>query len=123
MTRAERELRREILVLRAAVERTELAAQLASIDARTRVGRTVAGALLGRSGPAASGWLGLAATALRVARSQPWIVPTVAGGLLRVARSRPLRWIALAGIVAGVVWWARGNAPAAGSASGDDGAG
>lgn len=110
-------------MLRAAVERTELAAQLASIDARTRVGRTVAGALLGRSGPAASGWLGLAATALRVARSQPWIVPTVVGGLLRVARSRPLRWIALAGIVAGVVWWARGNAPPAGSTSGDDGAG
>jgi hypothetical protein len=107
MTRAERELRREMLILRAAIERTELAAQLDSIDARTRVGRTVAGALLGHAGPKAGGWLGMTASAVRLARSQPWIVPAAVGGLVRVARSRTLRWVALAGVVAAVVWWAR----------------
>jgi len=112
MTRADREqreLRRETLLLRAAIERTELAAQLDSIDARTRTGRAVAGALLGHAGPGAGGWLGVAASVARLARSQPWIVPAVVGGLVRVARSRTLRWVALAGVVAGVAWWASRN--------------
>lgn len=112
MTRAEREqreLRREMLILRAAIERTELAAQLDSIDARTRVGRAVAGALLGHSGPTAGGWLGVATSVVRFARSQPWIIPTAVGALARVTRSRPLRWIALVAVAAGVLWWARGT--------------
>lgn len=110
MTRAEREhreLRREMLLVRAAVERAELAARLDSIDARTRVGREVAGAFLGHNRSSTSSWLRVVASAVRFARSQPWIVPAVIGGFARVARSRTMRWISLAGLVAGAVWWVR----------------
>jgi hypothetical protein len=96
-----------MLLVRAAVERAELAARLDSIDARTRLGREIAGALLGHARPGVTGWLGVAASAVRIARSQPWIVPTVVGVAVRVARSRTLRWIALAGAVVGTVWWVR----------------
>ncbi len=110
MIQAEREqraLRLELLRVRAAAERAELARRLDAIDARTRTGRAVASALLGGSRADARGLLGVAASALRIARRQPWIVPTVVGGVVRVARSRRLRWFLLAGAVVGALWWVR----------------
>jgi hypothetical protein len=110
MTQAEREqraLRLELLRVRAAAERAELTRRLDTIDARTRTGRAMASALLGGSRADARGLLGVAASALRIVRRQPWIVPTVVGGMLRVARSRRLRWVLLAGAVVGALWWIR----------------
>lgn len=118
MARAEREhraLRRELLLARAAAERALLADQLETLETRSRTG--VAGLLIGGARRAASsGWLGTAASAVRIARGQPWLVPVVVGGVARLARSRTLRWLVVAGAVAAVVWWVRnsdGSPPAA----------
>jgi hypothetical protein len=109
MTRAEQELRalrREMLLARAAAERASLADQLDALETRTNSG--VAGLLIGGARRAReSGWIRVAASAVRIARSQPWLVPAVVGGVARVARSRALRWVVLAGVVAAAVWWAR----------------
>jgi hypothetical protein len=109
MAQAEREhraLRRELLLARAAAERVMLADQLDTLETRSRTG--VAGLLIGGARRArSSGWLGTAASAVRVARAQPWVVPAVVGGVLKLARSRKLRWLVVAGAVAAVVWWIR----------------
>jgi hypothetical protein len=109
MARAEREhraLRRELLLARAAAERSLLANQLETLETRSRTG--VAGLLIGGARRAASsGWLGTAASAVRLARAQPWLVPVVVNGVTRLARSRTLRWLAVAGAVAATVWWFR----------------
>jgi len=109
VARAEREqraLRRELLRARAAAERMMLADQLDTLETRSRTG--VAGLLIGGARRAtSSGWLGMAASAVRIARAQPWVVPAVVGGVARLARSRTLRWIVVAGAVAAAVWWIR----------------
>jgi hypothetical protein len=118
MARAEREhraLRRELLLARAGAERAMLADQFETLEMRSRSG--VAGLLIGGARRAASsGWLGTAASVLRIARAQPWVVPVVVGGVARLARSRTLRWLVVAGAVAAVVWCVRnsdGSPPAA----------
>lgn len=109
MARAEqelRELRRELLLARGRAEREMLAGQLDRLEARSRSG--VAGLVLsGAQRARASGLLGVAMSAVRVARAQPWLVPAVAGGVVKLARSRTLRWVALAGAVAAAIWWLR----------------
>ena len=109
MARAEREhraLRRELLLARAAAERALLANQFETLESRSRTG--VTGLLIGGARRAASsGWLGTAASAVRLARAQPWVVPVVVSGVARLARSRALRWLVVAGAVAAVVWWVR----------------
>ena len=111
MARAEREhraLRRELLLARAAAERALLADQLETLETRSRTG--VAGLLIGGARRAASsGWLGTAASAVRLARAQPWLIPVVVSGGGRLARSRTLRWLVVAGAVAAVVWWMRNS--------------
>lgn len=111
MARAEREhraLRRELLLARAAAERAMLADQLETLETHSRTG--VAGLLIGGARRAtASGWLRTAASAVRIARAQPWVVPVVVGGVAKLARSRALRWLAVAGAVAAVVWWIRNS--------------
>lgn len=118
MARAEREhraLRRELLLARAAAERAMLADQLETLEMRSRTG--VAGLLIGGARRAtSSGWLGTAASAVRIARAQPWVVPVVVGGVARLARSRALRWLVVAGAVAAVVWWIRNSHPSTPSA-------
>jgi hypothetical protein len=109
MARAEqelRELRRELLLARGKAEREMLAGQLDRLESRSRSG--VAGLVLsGAQRAKASGLLGVAMSAVRVARAQPWLIPAVAGGVAKLARSRTLRWVALAGAVAAAVWWLR----------------
>lgn len=109
MARAEqelRELRRELLLARGKAERELLAGQLNGLESRSRSG--VAGLVLrGAQRARASGLLGVAISAVRAARAQPWLVPVVAGGVVRLARSRTLRWVALASAVAAAVWWLR----------------
>jgi hypothetical protein len=110
----QRTLRRELLLARAAVERAALADRLDELERRSRSG--LPGALLrGASSARRSGLLGVAASGIRLARSQPWLVPAVAGGALRLARSRTLRWVAVAAVVATAVWWVRRQSGSAAS--------
>jgi hypothetical protein len=44
------------------------------------------------------------------------VVPVVVGGVARLARSRALRWLVVAGAVAAVVWWIRNSHPSTPSA-------
>lgn len=112
MAKAERELRelrRDLLLARGKAEREMLAGQLDRIESRSRSG--VAGLVLGSAQRAkASGLLGVARSTVRVARAQPWLVPAVAGGVAKLARSRTLRWVVLASAVAAAVWWLRQSA-------------
>lgn len=64
------------------------------------------GALLGHRPTEASRLLRFAASVMRIVRARPWLVPAVIGTMSRVARSRTLRWIALAA-AAGGIWWVR----------------
>jgi hypothetical protein len=120
MGRAEfeqRELQRELLLVRAAAERAALEDRLDTLENRS--GSGLAGLLLRGAGSARrSGLLGLAASGLRIARAQPWLVPAIAGGAVRLTRSRVLRWAVLTAVVAGTVWWLRrGSDSAAAPAS------
>ena len=108
MTTADRELqalKRDLLLVRAASERAQLAHQLDRIQGRTRGVRRVAGILAGSPKLAGAPLLGVAANALRFVRRQPWIVPAVATGVSKLSRSRPLRWALLAGVVVTAAWW------------------
>ena len=115
MGRAEveqRALQRELLLVRAAVERAALEDRLDALENRSN--RGVTGLLFRGAGSARrSGLLALATSAVRVARAQPWLIPAVAGGAVRLARSHVLRWVVLAGVVAGAVWWLRRTSDAA----------
>jgi hypothetical protein len=122
MPRAElehRALRRELLMVRAAAERAALADHLDELSARGRGG--VPGLLMRGAGSAQrSGWLRFAGSALRTVRSQPWLLPAVVGGATRLARSRTLRWLVLAGAIAGVWWlWQRSNPAESGELTSD----
>jgi hypothetical protein len=126
MGRAEfeqRELQRELLLVRAAAERAALEDRLDTLENRS--GGGLVGLLLRGAGSARrSSLLGLAASGLRIARAQPWLVPAIASGAMRLARSRLLRWAVLTAVVAGTVWWLnrRSDSDAAPASSSDDGA-
>jgi hypothetical protein len=108
MTTADRELhalKRDLLLVRAAAERAQLAHQLDRIQGRTRGVRRAAGVLAGSPKLAGTPLLGAAANAIRFVRSRPWIVPAVATGVSKLSRSRALRWALLAGAVATAAWW------------------
>lgn len=122
MTTADRELqalRRDLLLVRAAAERAQLAHQLDRIQGRTRGVRRVAGVLAGSRRLAGTPLLGAAANALRFARRQPWVVPAVVTGVSKLSRSRALRWALLAGVVVTAAWWIS-RTPDPGAAAGDD---
>ncbi len=111
MTAADRELhelRRDLLLTRAAAERAQLAHQIDRLRTRAAGRRSVAGFALRailrarRSAP-----LGLLLTVLRFARRQPWLVSAVVAGAARLRRARALRWLLLAGAIAGAAWWLR----------------
>lgn len=111
MSSAERELRSlrvQLLLARAAAERAQIALQLEQFDGRTRATRQfVGGAIHGAQRVQGSTLFAAAAAALRLVRRQPWLVPTIVAGTSKLARSRSLRWMALAGVVAAGVWWVR----------------
>jgi len=123
MSRADhqqRALRRELLLVRAAAEREALAERLDALENRASSG--LAGLLLG--GATSVRWsrpLGLAASALRIARTQPWLVPALVGAAVRLVRSRALRWAALATVIAGAVWWVTQGARGDTETAADDG--
>lgn len=111
MTSAERELRSlklQLLLARAAAERAQLSLQLGQLEGRTQVTRHIFGsAVHGAQRLQSSTLFSVAAKSLRFARRQPWLVPAIVAGTSRLARSRSLRWVALAGVVAVGVWWVR----------------
>lgn len=107
MTRADRELRelrRELLLLRAAAERAALVESID--DLQLRASKGLPGMLLDQAGRSRSARiLNLAARGIRLLRRQPWLIPSLVGGVARLARFRPLRWAALAALVAAGAWW------------------
>jgi hypothetical protein len=97
-------LRLEALRMRAEIERTELAAALGDLRARTATLRhlaSVAGNTLGAmqgSGGGASSWLTLAT---RVLGQKPWVA-VLAAGAMRLGRHHPLALVAaLAAVLVG----------------------
>lgn len=114
MTAADRELhelRRELLLARAAAERAQLAYQIDRVTGRTAGGRSVAAvALRAVFGLRRAGPLGVVLTALQIARRQPWLVSAVVASVVRLSRGRLLRWLVLTGALAGAMWWLRRRA-------------
>lgn len=105
---ANRALRRELLIARAAAERAALAAQLDGFDFRTRRLQTVAQLAAGGLGwMPASQPLAAAASALRYLRERPWLVSTGIAVAGRFARSRALRWVAAAAVIGAGIWIVR----------------
>jgi acetylornithine/succinyldiaminopimelate/putrescine aminotransferase len=110
MAAADRELRtlkRDLLLARAAVQRAQLAHQLDRLQGRTHGVRHLAGSVLGTRLLSSAPLLMAAANAVRFVRRQPWVVPTVVTSVARLSRTRTLRWVVLAGVVAAAAWWIR----------------
>jgi hypothetical protein len=104
-TDEQRALQRELLLARAAAERAALSTQLDGLRTRTATPGGVARLVFsGVRVARGHGPFGLAAQAVRLARTQPWLVPAVVGVGAKLARSRTLRWLAIAG-AAGAAWW------------------
>lgn len=111
----QRALRQELLLVRAAAERVALADQLDRLESRSS--RGLPGLLFaGADGARRSGLLRFATSTYRVVRSQPWLVPAVAG----IARSRTVRWVVLAGAVAAAAWWIKTSIAASPPADSED---
>lgn len=105
---ANRALRRELLIARAAAERAALGAQLDRFDFRTRRLQGVAQLAAGGLGwMPASGPLATAASALRYLRKRPWLVSTGIALASRFAKSRTLRWVAAAAVIGTGIWVVR----------------
>ncbi len=112
----QRALRQQLLLVRAAAERSALADQLDRLESRSSHG--LPGLLFGGAdGARRSGLLRFATSTYRIVRAQPWLVPTVAG----IARSRALRWLVLAGAVAAAAWWIRNSVTSLSTSDGEDG--
>jgi hypothetical protein len=111
----QRALRQQLLLVRAAAERIALADELGRLESRASHG--LPGLLFaGADGARRSGLLRFAISTYRIVRAQPWLVPTVAG----IARSRPLRWLVLAGAVAAAAWWIRNGVTSLSTSDGED---
>lgn len=101
-----RTLQRELLLARAAAERAALAAQLDALRERTRSPRGVAGLLFaGARGAQRSGATRVLPLAFTVVRRQPWLLATLVGGGVKIARSRTLRLLVVAGALGAAAWW------------------
>jgi len=110
MAAADRELRalkRDLLLARAAVQRAQLSHQLERLQGRTHGVRSMAGSVLGSRFLPSAPLLIAAANALRFVRRQPWVIPTMVTGATKLGRTRILRWVVLAGVVAAAAWWLR----------------
>jgi hypothetical protein len=125
MTPADRELRdlrRELLLARAAAERAQLVHQIGLVTGGAVGGRAVAARVL-RGALSLSlrrnEFLGALMTLLRFARRQPWAVATFVAGVSRLRRARLLRWLIVAGAIVGTAWWLRRRAPTAAHPSDD----
>jgi hypothetical protein len=115
-----RELRRELLLARAAAERAQLVHQIGlvtggAVGARAVAARVLRSALSLRRNE----FLGALTTLLRFARRQPWAVATLVAGVSRLRRAHLLRWLIVAGAIVGTVWWLRRRAPTAAHRSDD----
>jgi hypothetical protein len=105
---ANRAVKRELLIARAAAERAALAGQLDGFDFRTRKLQSVAQLAAGGLGwMPASPPLATAASALRYVRERPWLVSTGIAVASRLAKSRALRWFAAAAVIGAGIWIAR----------------
>jgi hypothetical protein len=103
-----RELRRELLLARAAAERAQLVHQIALITGGAVGGRGVAArALRSALHLRRNDLLGALITLLRVARRQPWAVSTLVAGVVRLRRAHVLRWLFVVGAIAGAAWLLR----------------
>ena len=124
MTPADRELhdlRRELLLARAAAERAQLVHQIGLMTGGAVGGRALAARVLrGALSLRRNKFLGALVTLLRFARRQPWAVPTFVAGVSRLRRTRLLRWLIVAGAIVGTAWWLHRRAPTAAHRS-DDG--
>jgi hypothetical protein len=123
MTPADRELhdlRRELLLARAAAERAQLMHQIGLVTGGAVGGRAVAARVLrGALSLRGNEFLGALLTLLRFARHQPWAISTFVAGVFRLRHSRLLRWLIVAGAIVGTAWWLRRRAPTAAHRSDD----
>jgi hypothetical protein len=102
----QRALQRDLLLARAAAERVALATQVGKLRERGRTPRGIASLLFrGARSAQRSHLVGFATMATRLARAQPWLVPAVIGGTAKLARSRTLRWLVVAGAAGAAAWW------------------
>ncbi|MBM4181141.1 MAG: hypothetical protein FJ209_06275 [Betaproteobacteria bacterium] len=116
--RDQRALRRDLLLARAAAERIILADRVDALRGLARQG--LPGILLGASSRGERPQLLKVAAGLwRLFRQRPWLASTLAGGAVRLLRTRWTRRATLAGLAAaGLWWWLRQNDTPA--TSGDD---
>src|SRR4029434_5169783 len=94
MTPAERELRelrRELLLWRAAAERAQLAHQVGLLTGGAGVWTPATLAVRAAFALRRSGFIETVLAALRLARHQPWIVSCTLGRLSRLRRTTPTR--------------------------------
>lgn len=106
-----RELRRELLLARAAAERAQLVHQIGLVTGGATGGRAVvARALRSAFSLRRNELLRALIKLLRFARREPWVVSTLVAGVVRLRRSRMLRWLIVAGAIAGAAWWLRRRA-------------
>jgi hypothetical protein len=102
---ANRALRRELLIARAAAERAALGQQLDQFGFRTQGIQGVA-----RLAADGLGWartaapLAAAGSTVRYLRERPWLLSSGVALATRLARSRTFRWIAAAAVVGVAVW-------------------
>src|SRR4029434_11036592 len=110
MTPAERELRelrRELLLWRAAAERAQLAHQVGLLTGGAGVWTPATLAVRAAFALRRSGFIETVLAALRLARHQPWIVSGTLAGLSRLRRTTLTRWLVVAGVVVLAAAWLR----------------
>jgi hypothetical protein len=104
MDAEQRATQRELLRARAALERVQLAEQLALLSRPLGPGRLASVARLKASTFSRTSLLRLAATAVALVRRQPTLLSVAISLASRFRRLRILRWALLAGGVAYVAW-------------------
>lgn len=100
----QRALRRDLLLARAAAERIILADRVDALRALAHQG--LPGLLLRSSSRGERPQLLKVAAGLwRLFRQRPWLASTLAGGAVRLLRTRWTRRAAVAGLAAAGLWW------------------
>src|SRR5215470_1642382 len=92
-----RELRRELLLARAAAERAQLAHQVGLLTGGAGTWTPATLAVRAAFALRRSSLIETILAALRVARRQPWIVSAVLAGFARLRRATLTRWLFAAG--------------------------